>query len=231
MAPAFRPPRCAGAPFQSYCNRLVMLVDTMGRAVTDVPRGDAGAALMNDSTPLLEVRDLAKRFGSVVALRSATLTVAPRRDSRVDGRERRGQEHAGENSHWRLSGGCRNLSPRRRRADVSLARRSASSGHRLGLPGSGARSRSDGQPKYAIGRRPLRKRAQASQRPRNRGSQIRRARARTFHIQFCGSSIWRARSRPIRSCLCWTRSPPLFRRTCRNGSSRLCGAGASAAIR
>ena len=59
-----------------------MLVDTMGRAVTDVPRGDAGAALMNDSTPLLEVRDLAKRFGSVVALRSATLTL------------RRGEIHA-----------------------------------------------------------------------------------------------------------------------------------------
>ena len=31
---------------------------------------------MNDSTPLLEVRDLAKRFGSVVALRSATLALA-----------------------------------------------------------------------------------------------------------------------------------------------------------
>jgi ribose transport system ATP-binding protein len=31
---------------------------------------------MNDSTPLLEVRDLAKRFGSVVALRSAALTVS-----------------------------------------------------------------------------------------------------------------------------------------------------------
>ncbi|MBV8439663.1 MAG: ATP-binding cassette domain-containing protein [Hyphomicrobiales bacterium] len=30
---------------------------------------------MNDSAPLLEVRDLAKRFGSVVALRSATLTI------------------------------------------------------------------------------------------------------------------------------------------------------------
>ena len=31
---------------------------------------------MNDSTPLLEVRDLAKRFGSVVALKSAALTVS-----------------------------------------------------------------------------------------------------------------------------------------------------------
>ena len=31
---------------------------------------------MNDSPPLLEVRDLAKRFGSVVALRSATLTIS-----------------------------------------------------------------------------------------------------------------------------------------------------------
>ena len=31
---------------------------------------------MNDSAPLLEVRDVAKRFGSVVALRSATLTVS-----------------------------------------------------------------------------------------------------------------------------------------------------------
>jgi ribose transport system ATP-binding protein len=31
---------------------------------------------MNDSPPLLEVRDLAKRFGAVVALRSATLTVS-----------------------------------------------------------------------------------------------------------------------------------------------------------
>jgi ribose transport system ATP-binding protein len=31
---------------------------------------------MNDSAPLLEVRDLAKRFGSVVALRSATLTLS-----------------------------------------------------------------------------------------------------------------------------------------------------------
>jgi ribose transport system ATP-binding protein len=37
---------------------------------------------MNDSAPLLEVRDLAKRFGSVVALRSATLAV------------RRGEVHA-----------------------------------------------------------------------------------------------------------------------------------------
>ncbi len=31
---------------------------------------------MNDSAPLLEVRDLSKRFGSVVALRSATLTLS-----------------------------------------------------------------------------------------------------------------------------------------------------------
>ena len=31
---------------------------------------------MNDSAPLLEVRDLAKRFGSVVALRAATLTIS-----------------------------------------------------------------------------------------------------------------------------------------------------------
>ena len=31
---------------------------------------------MNNSTPLLEVRDLAKRFGSVVALKSAALTVS-----------------------------------------------------------------------------------------------------------------------------------------------------------
>jgi ribose transport system ATP-binding protein len=44
-----------------------MLVDT---------RADAGPPKMNDSTPLLEVRDLAKRFGSVVALKSATLTVS-----------------------------------------------------------------------------------------------------------------------------------------------------------
>jgi len=44
-----------------------MLVDT---------RADASPLTMNDSTPLLEVRDLAKRFGSVVALKSATLTVS-----------------------------------------------------------------------------------------------------------------------------------------------------------
>jgi ABC-type sugar transport system ATPase subunit len=43
-----------------------MLVDT---------RADASPLTMNDSTPLLEVRDLAKRFGSVVALKSAALTV------------------------------------------------------------------------------------------------------------------------------------------------------------
>src|SRR6185312_5515890 len=47
--------------------RLVMLVDM---------RADAGSLKMNDSTPLLEVRDLAKRFGPVVALRSAALTVS-----------------------------------------------------------------------------------------------------------------------------------------------------------
>jgi ribose transport system ATP-binding protein len=39
-------------------------------------RADAGPPNMNYSTPLLEVRDLAKRFGSVVALRSAALTVS-----------------------------------------------------------------------------------------------------------------------------------------------------------
>jgi ribose transport system ATP-binding protein len=39
-------------------------------------RADAGPPNMNDSTPLLEVRDLAKRFGSVVALKSAALTVS-----------------------------------------------------------------------------------------------------------------------------------------------------------
>src|SRR3984885_10796084 len=44
-----------------------MLVDT---------RADSGSPKMNDSTPLFEVRDLAKRFGSVVALKSATLTVS-----------------------------------------------------------------------------------------------------------------------------------------------------------
>src|ERR1700739_1019189 len=44
-----------------------MLVDT---------RADAGPPNMNDSTLLLEVRDLAKRFGSVVALKSAALTVS-----------------------------------------------------------------------------------------------------------------------------------------------------------
>ena len=30
---------------------------------------------MNDSTPLLEVRDVAKRFGAVIALKSATLNL------------------------------------------------------------------------------------------------------------------------------------------------------------
>jgi ribose transport system ATP-binding protein len=44
-----------------------MLVDT---------RADASPLTMNDSTPPLEVRDLAKRFGSVVALKSAALTVS-----------------------------------------------------------------------------------------------------------------------------------------------------------
>src|SRR5580692_7207400 len=44
-----------------------MLVDTLA---------DATPLTMNDSTPLLEVRDLAKRFGSVVALKSAALTVS-----------------------------------------------------------------------------------------------------------------------------------------------------------
>ena len=44
-----------------------MLVDT---------RADAGSPKMNNSTPALEVRDLAKQFGSVVALKSATLTVS-----------------------------------------------------------------------------------------------------------------------------------------------------------
>ena len=44
-----------------------MLVDT---------QADASPLTMNDSTPLLEVRDLAKRFGSVVALRSAALSVS-----------------------------------------------------------------------------------------------------------------------------------------------------------
>src|SRR6185437_14944627 len=51
----------------SSCTRLVMLVDM---------RSDAGSLIMNDATPLLEVRDLAKRFGSVVALRSAALPVS-----------------------------------------------------------------------------------------------------------------------------------------------------------
>ncbi len=41
-----------------------------------VTRADASPLKMNDSTPLLEVRDLAKRFGSVVALKSAALTVS-----------------------------------------------------------------------------------------------------------------------------------------------------------
>jgi ribose transport system ATP-binding protein len=45
-----------------------MLVDT---------RADAGPPKMNEPAPLLEVRDLAKRFGSVVALKSAALTVSP----------------------------------------------------------------------------------------------------------------------------------------------------------
>jgi ribose transport system ATP-binding protein len=45
-----------------------MIVDT---------RADAGPANMNDTAPLLEVRDVAKRFGSVVALKSAALTVLP----------------------------------------------------------------------------------------------------------------------------------------------------------
>jgi ribose transport system ATP-binding protein len=44
-----------------------MLVDT---------RDDADPLKMNDSTPLLEIRDLAKRFGSVVALKSAALTLS-----------------------------------------------------------------------------------------------------------------------------------------------------------
>ena len=39
-------------------------------------RADASPSNMNDSTPLLEVRDLAKRFGSVVALKSAALSVS-----------------------------------------------------------------------------------------------------------------------------------------------------------
>ncbi len=55
---------------------LVALVDTRARVVVNMPRADLGAAPMNNSAPLLEVRDLAKRFGSVVALRSAALTIS-----------------------------------------------------------------------------------------------------------------------------------------------------------
>jgi ribose transport system ATP-binding protein len=41
-----------------------------------MPRAGVGGAPMNDSTPLLEVRNLAKRFRAVVALRSATLSLS-----------------------------------------------------------------------------------------------------------------------------------------------------------
>jgi ribose transport system ATP-binding protein len=51
------------------------MVDMIGGAVINTSRADAGPPQMKDTAPLLEVRDLAKRFGSVVALRSATLTL------------------------------------------------------------------------------------------------------------------------------------------------------------
>ena len=48
----------------------------MGRAITNMPRADVGPVPISDSAPLLEVRALAKRFGAVIALRSASLSLS-----------------------------------------------------------------------------------------------------------------------------------------------------------
>ena len=114
---------------------------------------------MNDSTPLLEVRDLAKRFGSVVALRSAALTV-----SRGEIHALMGANGAGKSTLVKILTG---VFPADSGTIASTAqcRRSALPPKRVEQASSRsirirAGSRFDGRREHAIGRRRLRQRAQ-----------------------------------------------------------------------
>ena len=84
-----------------------------------------------------------------------------RRGACADGRQRRRQEHAGQDHHRRAS----RPTPARSSLDgaaraLPLARRGAPGRHRLGLPGSGARAGSDASPRTCASRAsPLRRRA------------------------------------------------------------------------
>src|SRR4029077_1046690 len=65
----------AGAALRSYCSRPIGLVTSKGSGRHERAASGRGAVPMNDSAPLLEVRDVAKRFGAVIALKSAALTL------------------------------------------------------------------------------------------------------------------------------------------------------------
>ena len=115
---------------------------------------------MNNSAPLLEVRDVAKQFGAVIALKSATLNLVRGEIHALMGANGAGKStlvkiltgvHPADAGTVTINGATRVL---------SLARRSASSRHRLGLSRSRARPGSDDRPKYAISRCPPRESAE-----------------------------------------------------------------------
>ena len=137
---------------------------------------NGACASMNETSSLLDIRDIAKNFGSVVALRAAALNVRAGEVHALMGANGAGKStlvkiltgvfpaDAGEII---LDGKTRSFrSPAEARAG----------GHRLGLPGSGARSRSDGRAKPAARQGSAERDGALARRARRR-----RSRSQGFH--------------------------------------------------
>ena len=178
---------------------------------------------MNNSTPLLEVRDLAKQFGSVVALKSAALTV-----SRGEIHALMGANGAGKSTLVKIMTGVFPADTGTLALDgVAQTFRSPAEARRAGIVS--VYQDPALVPDLTVGENmrlagvPFVERARAIWMSLESPISNSASSYATFPIRFCGSSIWLARSRPIRPCSCWTRSRRRFRRTCRNVSSRSLG--------
>ena len=185
---------------------------------------------MSEPALLLEARDVAKRFDSVIALKAASLQVRP---GEVHGLM--GSNGAGKSTLvkiitgvFRANGG--QISVKGVARSFRSPARSARRGHRLRLPGPGARAGSDRRPKHAPRRRLHRRSAQMAGGARRHEARFQPTGSRPALSDFALDRSRPARSPRSRPCCCSTRSRLRCRRICPSGFMRWCGAGARGAM-
>ena len=98
--------------------------------------------------PIVELKNVSKSFGSVLALKNIDFAVQARRGALPSGRQRRGQVDPDQGARRRASGQRRLLPDRRRAGYDPHPSRGSGSGHRHRLPGPGPGALAQHHPKF-----------------------------------------------------------------------------------